>query len=65
VTYKIYSDWSPENENCANFGNFKTAKGGICNLFFQQDFIQISSTGYNKKEDREEHIHWNKKLTRN
>lgn len=43
--YKIHSGWSPENENFANLGKFEAAKGGICNLFLQQDFIQISSTG--------------------
>lgn len=43
--YKIHSGWSPENENFANLGKFEAAKGGISNLFLQQDFIQISSTG--------------------
>lgn len=43
--YKIHSGWSPENENFANLGKFEAAKGGICNLFLQQDFIQFSSTG--------------------
>ena len=43
--YKIHSGWSPENKNFANLGKFEAAKGGICNLFLQQDFIQISSTG--------------------
>ena len=47
--YKILSGWSPENENFANLGKFEAAKGVICNLFLQQDFIQITSTG--KLED--------------
>lgn len=44
-TYKIHSGWSPEDGNFANLGKFEAAKGGICNLFLQQDFIQISPTG--------------------
>lgn len=44
-TYKIHSGWSPENRNFANLREFGAAKGGICNLFFQEDFIQISYTG--------------------
>lgn len=43
--YKIHSGWSPENENFANLGKFEAAKGVICNLFLEQDFIQLSSTG--------------------
>lgn len=60
----MHSGWSPENENFASLGKFKAAKGGFCNLFLRQDFIQISSTGnledIIRKKEREEHIHWNR-----
>lgn len=41
----MHSGWSPENENFAHLGKFEAAKGGFCNLFLRQDFIQINSTG--------------------
>lgn len=44
-TYKIHPGWSPENEKFSNLRKFEAAKGGFCNLFLQQNFIQISSTG--------------------
>lgn len=34
-----------KNENFENLGKFEAAKGGICNLFFQQGFMQINSMG--------------------